>query len=65
VEPKRWQKTVNNMHKQNMPKRSTVKKRKTGQQPVSIESASANAVHLCMTLQTNSSDDADDNFHIQ
>jgi hypothetical protein len=40
-----WQKmTVNNMQKQNMPKQSTVKKRKTGQQ-LSIESAFANAVH--------------------
>jgi hypothetical protein len=36
--------TVNNMQKQNMPKKSTVKKRKTGQQ-LSFESAFANAVH--------------------
>jgi hypothetical protein len=46
VVAKRWwqEMTVNNMQKQNMPKKFTVKKRKTGQQ-LSIESAFANAVH--------------------
>jgi hypothetical protein len=49
---------VNNMEKQNMPKRSTVKKCKTGQH-LSIESAFAfaNAVYDPSDNSSNSSDD--------
>jgi hypothetical protein len=53
--------TVNNMQKQNMPKRSTVLK------SVKQDNNCQLNLHLqmqCMTLQTNSSDDEDDNFHI-
>jgi hypothetical protein len=46
--------TVNNMQKQNMLKRSTVLKSVKQDNNCQLNLAFANAVHECMTLQTNS-----------